>query len=217
MLRKRIVLKIIPFIVLLLAASTASAHRATVFAWVEGDTVHTESKFSGGKRAQNCTIEVFDGQGDKLLEGETNENGEFSFKPPRKTELKIVLKAGMGHLGSWTIPADEFDTGVVDSGESGNSPESSGVSEQNTTPATRNPEIRDPEPSVVKTAELQRMIEKALDKKLEPVIAKINRSLEPDTSPSISDILGGIGYIAGLAGVGAYVNYRKKSKEAPSP
>ena len=29
----------------------ALAHKIIIFAWVEGDTVFTESKFSGGKRA----------------------------------------------------------------------------------------------------------------------------------------------------------------------
>ena len=35
---------------LLLLAAQPLAHNVTVFAWVEGDTVHVESKFSGGRR-----------------------------------------------------------------------------------------------------------------------------------------------------------------------
>ena len=37
-------------VLLLLSFSLALAHNVTVFAWVEGDTVHVESKFSGGRR-----------------------------------------------------------------------------------------------------------------------------------------------------------------------
>ena len=86
----------------------ALAHKVTIFAWVEGDTVHTQSKFSGGRRAQNSTVVVYDMDGNQLLEGKTDENGEFSFKIPKKTGLKVVLKASMGHMAEWTIPAEEI-------------------------------------------------------------------------------------------------------------
>ena len=38
---------------------------------------------------------------DTLLK--TNEKGEFSFKLPKKAELKIVLLAGTGHRGEWNL------------------------------------------------------------------------------------------------------------------
>ena len=61
------------------------AHRVNLFAWVEGDTVYVESKFSGGKKVKAGKIIVSDPQGTELLKGTTNENGEFSFKVPKKT------------------------------------------------------------------------------------------------------------------------------------
>ncbi len=210
--------KIAPSIVLLfIAAAPALAHRATVFAWVEGDTVHTESKFSGGKYAKNAPIEVFDDQGLKLLEGRTNQKGEFSFTPPRQCALKIVLNAGMGHKGSWTISADEFGAVDADVHESPEIKESTDiVDEKKMERESFETDSGVSDPSSLKAAELERIIERALDKKLQPVVAKINKSMEPDSRPSISDILGGIGYIFGLAGVGAYVNYRKKINGKPS-
>jgi nickel transport protein len=87
----------------------AHAHGVSVFAWVEGDTVFVESKFSGGKRVNAGKIIVTDPQGTELLAGTTNEKGEFSFKVPKKTELKIVLLAGTGHRGEWTIAAGEIE------------------------------------------------------------------------------------------------------------
>ena len=85
----------------------ASAHKVTIFAWVEGDTVHTQSKFSGGKVAKNAPVAVFDEEGNLLLEGHTDDGGRFSFKVPKDTTLKVVLKASMGHLAEWTVPAEE--------------------------------------------------------------------------------------------------------------
>ena len=89
-------------------AEPARAHKVTIFAWVEGDTVHTQSKFSGGKKAQNATVVVYDTRGNRLLEGKTDKNGEFSFTPPIKTGLKVVLEASMGHAAQWTIPEEEI-------------------------------------------------------------------------------------------------------------
>jgi hypothetical protein len=85
------------------------AHRVNLFAWVEGDTVYVESKFSGGKTVKAGKIIVTDSQGTELLKGETNENGQFSFKIPKKTDLKIVLIAGAAHRAEWTIPLAEIE------------------------------------------------------------------------------------------------------------
>jgi len=62
----------------------AHAHKVTVFAWVDGDRVVTESKFSRGRMVKQGRIVVYDLQGEKLLEGETDEQGRFPF-PCRAT------------------------------------------------------------------------------------------------------------------------------------
>ncbi len=85
------------------------AHRVNLFAWIEGDTVYVESKFSGGKKVNAGRIIVTDSEGVELVTGTTNEKGEFSFKVPKKTDLKIVLLAGAGHRAEWTIPVTEIE------------------------------------------------------------------------------------------------------------
>jgi hypothetical protein len=72
--------------------SRAFAHGVTIFAWVDGDIIRTISKFSGGKRVKNSDVKVFDTEGNQLLEGKTDENGEFSFTIPKKTDLRSSLK-----------------------------------------------------------------------------------------------------------------------------
>src|SRR5210317_1707643 len=96
-------------IALFLWLNHSHAHRVNLFAWVEGDTVYVESKFSSSRRVNKGKIIVTDPEGTQLLTGTTNENGEFSFKVPKKTELKIVLMAGTGHRAEWTIPANEIE------------------------------------------------------------------------------------------------------------
>ena len=92
-----------------LSIDSVDAHGVNVFAWVEGDTVYVESKFSGGKRVKAGKIIVTDPQGTELVKGTTNKEGEFSFKVPKKTDLKIVLIAGAAHRAEWTVSAAEFE------------------------------------------------------------------------------------------------------------
>ena len=87
-------------------AGSASAHRVNVFAWVEGDTVYVEGKFPGGKKVKAGKIVVLDPRGVELVSGLTNDQGEYSFKVPRQTDLRIVLSAGQGHQGEWVVRAD---------------------------------------------------------------------------------------------------------------
>jgi nickel transport protein len=70
---------------LTMTAPWALAHKVLLSAYVEGDSVFVEGGFSDGTPCKNAGIEVFDPSGKKLLEGKTNEDGEFSFKPPQKT------------------------------------------------------------------------------------------------------------------------------------
>ena len=202
------------FLVLIFALSAApvSAHKVTIFAWVEGDTVHTRSKFSGGKRAKNSTVVVYDKEGNLLLEGKTNDQGEFSFKVPKKTDLKVALKASMGHLAEWTIPASDL-TGVGAAGEAG--------TEKSDTPKTV--ETVSPSPALTDTGiaevaqsserlglsreEVKTLINEALDKKLAPVMNMLAESMQG--GPKMSEVMGGIGYIFGLVGVILYVVSRR--------
>ena len=86
-----------------------TAHRVNLFAWIEGDTIYVESKFSGGRHVNAGKITIMDSEGSELLSGMTNETGEFSFKIPKKTDLKIILDAGEGHRAEWTISAADIE------------------------------------------------------------------------------------------------------------
>jgi len=110
---------IILFLIIIVINMSTFAHKVNIFAYVEGDRIYTESYFNDGKKCIDSKIEVFDNQGNKLLEGLTNQEGVFSFEIPQKDgELKIVLNASMGHRAEYTITADELkDTvGVIKEG-----------------------------------------------------------------------------------------------------
>lgn len=169
------------------------AHKVTIFAWVDGDTVFTESKFSGGKKAINAQVLVFDRDGKQLLEGKTDSKGRFSFKVPKITDLSIVLNAGMGHKAEWMIPESEIkEAGAILGSKQGLEPsqamESIGLSKE----------------------EIKGLIEESLERKLSPIIRMISES--QSKGPSVTEIVGGIGYIFGLMGVALYFLGRREKE-----
>lgn len=208
--------KTIPFLYLFMfillttfSSSPALAHKVTIFAWVEGDTVHTQSKFSGGKKAKSAPVTVFDTEGNRLLEGKTDENGEFSFKIPQKSGLKVVLNAAMGHKAEWLIPAEEITTVSVlknsaSSSDLKTSPETiSGLTDVNTAG-----ELLVSTSSGLTKREIKDLIDESLDRKLAPVINML-ANLQ-DRGPCITEIFGGIGYIFGMVGIALYFTNRRK-------
>ena len=194
---------------LILPFSGAFAHRVTIFAWVEGGMVHTESKFSGGKPVKGGNVLVYDAQsGDKLLEGATDDKGEFSFKAPRMTSLRIELNAGMGHKAEWMVSQEEFD--VKDG--AGTSPDDS-----KTAVASRNLEADQPEQrSPLNMRELEDAVERALDRKIAPMMKLLAQSRQQQ-GPNVRDVVGGVGYIFGLVGLGAYLHFRRKARQVSRP
>jgi nickel transport protein len=168
------------------------AHKVIIFAWVEGDTVFTESKFSDGKKAINSQVLVFDKEGTQLLEGKTNNKGEFSFRIPKLTDLRIVLNAGMGHKAEWRIPESEIK-------------EAGGVSDEK-----RAGKSSRPIDAALSKQEIKDLIEESLDRKLRPIMKMMAEAQSKGSS--VTEIVGGIGYIFGILGVALY--FRNRGKRA---
>lgn len=172
------------------------AHRAIIFAWVEGEKIFTESKFSGGRAVKQGDIIVYDLEDNQLLKGKTDDRGKFSFIIPKKTAMKIVLRAGTGHRGEWVIPLKEIE----DVAETADPRKTASKRDE------EQAEICD-----VTMDEIRQVVEESLDKRLKPIMKILVASRE--NHPTFRDIFGGIGYILGLAGVATYFNYRRKSSE----
>jgi len=163
-----------------------------IFAWVEGNTVFTESKFSGGKKAINAPVVIFDKDGKKLLEGKTDNKGEFSFKIPKASDLRIVLNAAMGHKAEWTVPESEIR-------KAGNIVEKKSAAEPSGQIGVG-----------LNKEEIRKIVEDSLDKKLRPIVRMMAES--KNNEPSLTEIIGGIGYIFGLMGVVLYFKNRRKKR-----
>ena len=172
----RLVLLAVLFSLLILPETTL-AHKVMIFGWVEGDTVHTISKFNGGKRVQHAPVTVMDTNGSLILTGKTDTEGNFTFKRPENKELNIVLEASLGHKTSCilkTSPNDENNVHTKD---------------LQTIPDHVKP---------CKEDVLLANVEKTMDKKMAVLLLKIQDLQEKQR---VSDIIGGMGYIFGIVGI----------------
>ena len=189
--------------VLFVEAQPCLAHKVIVYAWIDGDTVRTESKFSRGRYVSGGHITVFDRKGQKLLEGTTDEKGGFSFPLPGRGDLLVVLDAGMGHRGEWSLEVPEEKASVTPDAEPAvkTSPPESDTG----TVVSENPGGSD---CAVTDERVQRAVERALDERFEPLLQMM--ADVRDRGPSATEIFGGIGYILGLVGLAAWISSRKK-------
>jgi len=187
---------------------TASAHRVNVFAWVDGDTIHVESKFSGGKKVNSGKVVVTGPQGVELLSGLTNDQGEYSFKVPKQSDLRIILNAGQGHRGEWTVKASELQGVAAETGTEASAEKTVADKLKKAVPAESvNMETAGSDAGI-KPQDLETVVESVLDRKLKPITTMLADLQQK--GPGVRDIFAGIGYILGLVGIATYVHNRKK-------
>ncbi|HID55178.1 TPA: hypothetical protein EYP37_01520 [Candidatus Poribacteria bacterium] len=156
------------------------AHKVNIFAYVERGKVYTESYFSDGTPCKRAKIEVYDQSGKKILEGVTDEKGDFSFPLPAKRSVRIVLLASMGHRAETTLSAEDMTT----------------TSE---TPVPSGQGVTADEP--------KKAIGEAVREGINPLIREIRRERN---RIRISDVIGGIGYIIGIWGTISLILSRKR-------
>ena len=180
----------------LFITSPCFAHKVRIFAWGEGDTIHTEAKFSRGKPAKNATVTIINSSsGEELLQGTTDEQGLFQFEKPDATiaEIDIVVNSGDGHKNHWLYQL----ASTADAAK--NTP-------HKTTPSLSTATVS---PTTIGITEerLTQIINDTLETKLAPIRRQLAE--ESEQKPDFKDILGGIGYILGLAGIIAYMKSKK--------
>jgi len=205
---------------------SAQAHKVNIFAYAEDGVIHSESYFVDGTKCKNSLIEVFDEKaGTRLLEGKTDEEGKFSFKIPKVASLKLVLHASMGHQNEYTLDEDEVREAM---GE-GQRPQGAQQSKETMTGKETSKSSSQPERADAKSrgksdrevthigrdmgeSEMEALMERVIDRKLKPVIGMLVKLREDNEKPGFTEIVGGIGYIAGLMGVAMYLKSRREAR-----
>ncbi|GFM35701.1 hypothetical protein DSM19430T_03850 [Desulfovibrio psychrotolerans] len=209
-------------------ATHAHAHRVNIFAWVEGNAIHTESSFSNGNKARSSQVTAtIKDTGDAIAQGMTDEAGVWSFTIPPHIlsagpDILISLNANEGHVNTWTVKGAEYAPAPSQTqhapasaspqakkpvtGDDGDMPP---FMESHTAPTpAEKTQTGKPQAALPASDELRTIVEEALEKKLAPIRRQLAE--ESQRGPSLQDIIGGIGYIIGLAGIAAFMAARRK-------
>lgn len=185
----------------------AHAHRVNVFAWIEGGDVVVEGSFSRGNPARGAAVDALaQGLDAPVFQGKTDAAGLVRFPLPaqaRGRELRIVLNAGEGHRNEWLLTAEE--TGVQEPAHQ--KPAPLAASEPSSPPS---PQPAPQDPALV-DAHLKALVAEAVRTELAPMqrqLSELQRDLA-QPGPSVQDIIAGIGFLFGLAGVAMLVKGRR--------
>ena len=185
--------------------SQAHAHRVNLFAWYDGKMILAEGYFSGGNKAMDSAILVYDSGGKEVFHGMTDKKGEFSFKPPGNGEYRLVLEAGMGHRAEALVSVQGMASGPA-------APEDGQAGLQTASPELKGDghAAKDAHKGTVTLTSME--FEQILDSKLNPVKEQLLRLAEQGDKVGFRDVVAGLGYIAGLMGLAMYLTQRKRKK-----
>ena len=180
-----------------------AAHGLFIFAWAEGDRICTDSYFSRNNKARGARISMMDQAGTVLASGLTDSQGGFCFQRPEAPQnLVFIVEAGGGHRGQFKLPADTLPPAAPSLAESGApeaAPPEAGLAGGNFAP--------------LDTETLRQVLRAELAAQLGP----LNRKLAADEAraePGLREIAGGLGWLAGLAGLGFWLAARQRARKA---
>ncbi len=177
---------------LLLWAAPALGHKVNLFAFAEGERVYVQGYFSDGKRPQGGKVEVFGPGGELLLQGRTDQEGEFTFPTPAVSPIEVVLEAEMGHTARMRLDLAE----EVGGGGAGGQATAEGAGEADSPQEVRR---------------LERLIERAVTKAVLPLAREVDAL---KSRVSTDRLLAGLGVILACLGGVAYLQARRLRAEA---
>ena len=200
------------------------AHKVNIFAYAEDGRIHAEGYFVDGSKCMNSQVDVIDNKsGEKLLEGRTDDHGQFLFDIPRVTSLQLILHAGTGHQNEYILSEEEVREAMPETEEKQKTEQKvkqtkkTGDGKQETVSESK-PEKSKKSASIhhgmntmnTTSHDMDEAIERIIDRKLQPVMKILMTLQEKSERPGMTEILGGIGYIIGILGVIAYFKGRSK-------
>lgn len=190
----RVLLLVLALGLLTAAAAPALAHRLKVFAAAEGATVSGYAYFPGGGRAAGQTVRVLGPDGTELGTVATDAEGAFTYEAGAQVDHRFVVQTGDGHRGEFVVTAEELA--------------GAGPPVAQEAPAAEPAPVARPEPvSTIDPRVLEDTVARAVARAVNPLRAQIEAY---EARVRLHDILGGLGWIAGLAGLGFFVLGRRR-------
>lgn len=195
-------------IVLIGVHQPAFGHKMLLMAWIEGEQLMVEVAFGDGSFAAGTRVSVLDAASNEtLFSGNTDDQGFWQVVLPaevlnRDAELLVRANDGAGHMAEQVIDAEELRLAR---------PAASVETVTRAASAPAAPLDDSHETAIRADAEMIRQI-------VQEVVRQETASLRREilalrqSGPGITEIMGGIGYIIGLACLGALLLRQRPKK-----
>lgn len=175
------------------AATPASAHKLKVFATADGAVIDGRVYFVGGAPAPGADVSVEAPPGVPFASFAADGDGRFRFEAVSRTDYLIIADTGDGHSARFTISAADLPAGL---------PPPTAVASPSFADAPADGPARDEgdvdwnDPAA--QTSLRDLVAEAVASQIRPLREQLN---DYEDEVRLRDIVGGIGYIFGLAGV----------------
>lgn len=181
---------ILPAITVFALMFPVSAHNLRVFAARKGPEIHGSAYFGGGGVSKNTKVEIYKRNGEKIGETVTDSEGKFSFKTKYRNEMKIIASNQDGHLAEFKIKGQNRNR---------KSSTKSTVSREKITAST------------LDENRFREIVAEEISQQLYPLKQQLD---EYENKVRLRDIVGGVGYIFGLAGIVLYFLAVRKAQDS---
>jgi nickel transport protein len=189
----------------LLLSLPVQAHKLKVFATAEGDQLQGKAYFVGGAKAAGARIAITDSQGQVLARLTPDAQGHFSYQVSRRMDYQVIADSQDGHQARWTIKADELAAALPSVEVKDSVPP---VTDRVGSPPLAQP---DEKAGGLESPVVVSLVERAVARQIRPLREEIEAYGEQVRA---RDILGGIGYIVGLAGLGLWWRNRQRVEKS---
>ena len=182
-----------------LLPTLAGAHSIYIFAYQENSQICTNSYFGGKAKVRGGQVSMATVAGEVLATAQTDEQGKACFDRPEKVqELTFTVKASGGHRAEFKLPASELSaSGFYDS-------ESHLNANQGKVSAATGAEA----PVICAGS----MTSDDLHQALSPILLMLAEMKSAQSSQiGLKDIIGGLGWLIGLAGAALWASSRKST------
>jgi nickel transport protein len=181
----------------------AFAHKLNVFVEsLEGATIHGYAYFPGDVAARQVDVIIRDGAGRELGRTVTDDKGKFTFTARARVDHYLVAETAEGHRGQYIVHAAALPDSLPADGPA---PDSSSHGAPSTAePPGAPPASQGKESEPVGVRDQLSALGRQVDE-LRWQVCQYEDRLR------FRDILGGIGYILGIAGVAFYIRARGKN------
>lgn len=187
-------------LLMLLLPLSAKAHRLKVFAQADGALVRGQVYFVGGTRAINAAVRIKTSDGQLLAELRTDAEGRFSYQLSRPDDLLIEADTGDGHAASWPLKAQELAPAFAGLDQGKALAEAQQQSASTADSHSKSQAIANRQ--TLPMAEL----ELAIARQIAPLREELSAAQD---ERRLQDIIGGLGYIFGLAGLALWWKSRR--------